>query len=71
MELNCRLRFRVFVLGPALLFVAVANSTARADDGSFIRGLDTVSTISTTVPANGDVNPYGIARVPRTKGRPG
>ena len=68
MELNSRLCFRVFVLGPALWFMAVANSTARADDGSFIGALDTVSTISTTIPVNGDVNPYGIARVPRTKG---
>jgi hypothetical protein len=68
MELNSRLCFRVFVLGPALMFMAVATSTARADDGSFIGPLDTVSTISTTVPPNGDVNPYGIARVPRTKG---
>ena len=68
MEVNSRLRFRVFVLGPALLFMVVANSTARGDDGSFIGPLDTISTISTTVPANGDENPYGVARVPGTKG---
>ena len=68
MEANSRLRFQVCVRGPALLFTAVANSTARADDGSFIGPLDTISTISTTVPANGDVNPYGVARVPGTKG---
>lgn len=28
-----------------------------------------VATLGSTVPANGDVNPYGIARVPRTIGR--
>ena len=28
----------------------------------------TISTISSTVPANGDVNPYGIFRIPRTAG---
>ena len=28
----------------------------------------TISTISSTVPANGDVNPYGIFRIPRTTG---
>jgi len=30
---------------------------------------DTVTTLGSTVPANGDVNPYGVARVPRTQGR--
>ena len=30
---------------------------------------DTVATLGSTAPANGDVNPYGIARVPRTVGR--
>lgn len=34
---------------------------------SFALGAHTV-TIASTVPANGDVNPYGIARVPRTTG---
>jgi hypothetical protein len=35
---------------------------------SFIGPLSTVTTLSTTVPANGDVNPYGVAQVPVTKG---
>lgn len=30
---------------------------------------DTVSTVGSTIPANGDVNPYGVARIPRTTGR--
>lgn len=30
---------------------------------------DLVATLGSTVPANGDVNPYGVARVPRTIGR--
>jgi hypothetical protein len=29
----------------------------------------TITTLGSTVPANGDVNPYGVARVPRTVGR--
>lgn len=35
------------------------------------QGLDRsmVATLGSTVPANGDVNPYGVARVPRTIGR--
>jgi hypothetical protein len=31
-------------------------------------GLDTVTTIASTVPANGDVNPYGVAVVPTSMG---
>jgi hypothetical protein len=49
------------------LFIA-ATGTARAADPSFIGPLNTVTTVSTTVPGNGDINPYGIARVPRTTG---
>jgi hypothetical protein len=30
---------------------------------------DTVTVLGSTVPANGDVNPYGVARVPLTTGR--
>src|SRR5579864_5833905 len=29
----------------------------------------TVTTISSTIPSNGDINPYGIFRVPRSVGR--
>ncbi|HEY2471173.1 MAG TPA: hypothetical protein VGI45_25495 [Terracidiphilus sp.] len=30
---------------------------------------DTVATLGSTLPTNGDVNPYGVARIPRTVGR--
>jgi hypothetical protein len=68
MELNRRLPLRVCVLGLALLLLAVAKGNAGAADGSSIANLNTITTISTTIPANGDVNPYGVARVPRSKG---
>ena len=32
------------------------------------RDPDVVTTLGSTVPNNGDVNPYGVARVPRTTG---
>jgi hypothetical protein len=41
--------------------VALAISIGSAQAG-------TISTISSTVPANGDVNPYGIAQVPTSIG---
>jgi hypothetical protein len=36
--------------------------------GSFIGGLHGVSTVASTVPATGDVNPYGVAVIPRSRG---
>ncbi len=44
-----------------------AAGTGRA--GSFIGGLHTVATVASTIPANGDVNPYGVAIVPRSQGQ--
>lgn len=59
-------RFRVSAL---LVFVVCSGAlTARAADPSFIGGLNTVTPLNSTVPANGDVNPYGIARVPESHG---
>ncbi len=54
---------------PRALFMAVANGSALAFDGSTIADLNTVTTVSTTVPTNGDVNPYGVAQVPISKGK--
>ena len=55
-----------------MLFVAlvaiVFPSLVFAAGGSYIGQFHTISTIASTVPANGDVNPYGIAVVPRTLG---
>lgn len=65
MQPNPSFRRRIVIL--CLLTLAVAVS-ARAADKSFIGNLNTIDTVSTTVPTNGDVNPYGVARVPITKG---
>jgi hypothetical protein len=53
------------VLGPVVLvtFAAVAD-----DDHPFLQGLNNIKTVASTVPANGDVNPYGVAIVPNTMG---
>src|SRR5579863_1630499 len=42
--------------------------TADSHDHDFIDDLHVMSTIASTVPGNGDVNPYGIATVPITAG---
>jgi hypothetical protein len=39
-----------------------------AADPSFLSTLNTIATISTTVPMNGDMNPYGVAVVPVSMG---
>lgn len=50
-----------------LVVCALAAQPARAQ-GSFLGGLNTVKDLASTVPANGDVNPYGVFRVPVTIG---
>src|ERR1700758_770247 len=48
-------------------FVFSGTSLALAAS-SFIGPLNNVTTLSTTIPSNGDLNPYGVAQVPVTKG---
>src|ERR1700756_4332423 len=64
----------------AAAIAAIVTSTAglMAGSGMFAEGanasstftgpLNTISTLASTVPANGDVNPYGVAVVPRSTG---
>jgi hypothetical protein len=48
---------------------AASAATAIAADGSAaLAPLKTISTIASTVPGNGDVNPYGVALIKRTTG---
>ena len=51
-----------------LACLALAPASAVAFDHSFIGRFNTFSTISTTVPSNGDKNPYGIVTVPTSTG---
>jgi hypothetical protein len=47
----------------------ILATSANASPHSFIGGLNTITPIASTVPAiNGDVNPYGVAVVPRSTG---
>ena len=47
---------------------AAAGTSGRSSFTGFIGGLKQ-ATVASTVPANGDVNPYGVAVVPRSDGR--
>lgn len=57
-----------FVKRTSLFCALVALLPVLAYAGSFSGSFSTVSRIASTVPANGDVNPYGIAIVPRSTG---
>ena len=46
----------------------LSPATALASDHSFPGRFPTVTPIGSTVPANGDLNPYGIVTVPRSTG---
>ena len=59
----------------AVATVAVATGSAAAKPkpkpkptNSFVGPFNTIGTIASTVPANGDVNPYGVAVAPVNKG---
>ena len=57
------------VIMTAVLAVIIASpSIALASGSSFIAGLNKVNQIASTVPANGDRNPYGMAVVPKSVG---
>jgi hypothetical protein len=58
----------VLALSAAVAGAPAAAATTQTSSGSFLAGLSTVSSLGSTVPQNGDVNPYGIVIVPQTVG---
>lgn len=63
-----QLKVRLFAVILATLLLS-SPITAFASSGSFIGPLNTITQIASTVPQNGDVNPYGVAVVPRSVGK--
>ncbi len=65
---------RVYLLAPVLLTgilavaLAIVPTLVFASGGSFIGGFGKVSTVVSTVPGIGDVNPYGVVVIPATVG---
>jgi hypothetical protein len=53
----------------ALLFAIVPIIAANAAGNSYLGQFKTISTVASTVPSNGDVNPYGVAVVPTSIGK--
>jgi hypothetical protein len=56
---------RLKTLACATSLVAASAACAQAQ-GNHFDNQPRISVVASTVPANGDVNPYGIARVPRS-----
>src|ERR1700730_1670527 len=52
----------------ALSGVILTGSSLASDEHSVLPSLKTISTIASTVPGNGDINPYGMAQVKHTAG---
>ena len=52
----------------APLMLAFGGGSALAQTPPFLHGLTKVSTVGSTVPAHGDVNPYGVAVVGTSTG---
>jgi hypothetical protein len=52
----------------AVVFAFAAPAAAASTQHSFISQFSTISVVGSTMPANGDVNPYGVAVEPHTVG---
>ena len=57
------------VLATLLAYAAIAPVGASAFETAFTKPFKTVTPIGSTVPANGDVNPYGIVNVATSSGK--
>jgi hypothetical protein len=56
------------VVAAVPLALAMGATSATAQTVPFLHHLSKVSTVGSTVPSNGDVNPYGVALVPASVG---
>ncbi|MGO8792008.1 MAG: hypothetical protein ACLQVL_32110 [Terriglobia bacterium] len=63
-----RIAFRAISILGVLAFVLAGVCGLANDDGSILNSLHAINTLASTVPSNGDVNPYGLVRVERTIG---
>lgn len=57
-----------YSLGLLAAFGVAAPSLLAGDGVAILKKLKNISTLSTTAPSNGDINPYGLVRVPKTVG---
>src|SRR5215469_11232868 len=63
---QCQSAMTICMLGVLALLLLSAKAIAAQQTGARPQ---TITTISSTIPSNGDINPYGVFRVPTTMGR--
>jgi hypothetical protein len=68
MRLEVAMRRTWTVLLSGVLAAVVATAIPASATGTYVGPLKHVSKIASTVPANGDINPYGTVVVPASKG---
>ncbi len=56
------------LVGALAVVLTIMPSLAFASGGPYINQFSHIATVASTVPSNGDVNPYGVAVVPTTTG---
>ncbi len=56
------------LVGVLAVALTIVPSLALASGGPYIGQFSHIATVASTVPANGDINPYGVAVVPTTTG---
>src|SRR5689334_15528552 len=59
---------RTWLLAVGCAGLCLGLLEAQAERGTFTGNLNHIKQIASTVPSDGDVNPYGVAVVPRTTG---
>jgi hypothetical protein len=59
----------VSMTASAIVAAGVAPAARAETQGSFVGGFNTTTVVASTVPANGDVNPYGVAVVKDSLGK--
>src|ERR1700733_1862782 len=64
----CAVLLATWLTGMASAPAAFAQAPVAAD-GSILKSLKKISVLGSTVPANGDVNPYGMAQVKTSVGK--
>jgi hypothetical protein len=57
------------IVALAAIGLVTASALARADDAGFLGGIRRHSLVTSTVPSNGDQNPYAVVIVPVTSGK--
>ena len=58
----------IIMLATSVGFTQFAEAKSKYKDPSILNQFTTVSTVASTVPANGDINPYGVAQVKTSVG---